>query len=71
MIPTFNEANNVTTLLTSLENLLEPVLGQACELIVVVVDSPDGTAASSKHSSPRTGAAVSRGAAANAARSPP
>jgi dolichol-phosphate mannosyltransferase len=45
VIPTFNEANNVTTLLTSLEKLLEPVLGQAYELIVVDDDSPDGTAA--------------------------
>lgn len=43
VIPTFNEAGNVLTLLASLEALLEPRLGDAFELIVVDDDSPDGT----------------------------
>jgi dolichol-phosphate mannosyltransferase len=43
VIPTYNEAGNILTLLDSLETLLEPVLGEAFELIVVDDDSPDGT----------------------------
>ncbi len=43
VIPTFNEAGNVLTLLASLEALLEPVLGASFELIVVDDDSPDRT----------------------------
>jgi len=45
IIPTYNEAKNVVTLLTALESLLGPVLGESFELIVVDDDSPDGTAA--------------------------
>jgi dolichol-phosphate mannosyltransferase len=43
VLPTFNEAKNVITLLESLEALLEPALGEAYELIVVDDDSSDGT----------------------------
>jgi dolichol-phosphate mannosyltransferase len=43
VLPTFNEAKNILTLLDSLETLLEPVLGDAYELIVVDDDSADGT----------------------------
>jgi len=43
VIPTFNEAGNVLTLLESLEALLAPRLGDAFELIVVDDDSADGT----------------------------
>ncbi|HTQ06300.1 MAG TPA: glycosyltransferase [Polyangiaceae bacterium] len=43
IIPTYNEAGNVLTLLQSLETLLTPVLGDAFELIVVDDDSPDRT----------------------------
>jgi dolichol-phosphate mannosyltransferase len=43
VVPTFNEATNVVTLLTMLEKLLAPVLGDAFEIIVVDDDSPDGT----------------------------
>lgn len=43
IIPTYNEAGNVLTLLDKLEALLEPELGASFELIVVDDDSPDGT----------------------------
>jgi dolichol-phosphate mannosyltransferase len=43
VIPTFNESQNVTALIERLEGLLEPVLGDAYELIVVDDDSPDRT----------------------------
>lgn len=43
VIPTFNESQNVGQLLGQLRGLLEPVLGQAYELIVVDDDSPDKT----------------------------
>jgi len=45
VIPTYNEAKNVATLLGQLEALLTPALGTAFELIVVDDDSPDGTGA--------------------------
>jgi dolichol-phosphate mannosyltransferase len=44
VIPTYNEATNITTLLLALQDLLEPILAEAFELIVVDDDSPDGTA---------------------------
>jgi dolichol-phosphate mannosyltransferase len=43
VLPTFNEAGNIVTMLGALEALLAPVLGDAFELIVVDDDSPDGT----------------------------
>lgn len=43
VIPTYNEAGNIETLLATLEGVLEPVLGTSFELIVVDDDSPDGT----------------------------
>jgi dolichol-phosphate mannosyltransferase len=43
VIPTRNEAVNLRSLVESLEALLEPVLGNAYELIVVDDDSADGT----------------------------
>jgi dolichol-phosphate mannosyltransferase len=43
VIPTYNESNNLPTLIDLLEGLLEPVLGKAYELIVVDDDSPDRT----------------------------
>jgi dolichol-phosphate mannosyltransferase len=43
VIPTRNEAVNLRPLVESLEALLEPVLGDAYELIVVDDDSADGT----------------------------
>ena len=43
VIPTFNESQNVVALIERLEGLLEPVLGDAFELIVVDDDSPDRT----------------------------
>jgi dolichol-phosphate mannosyltransferase len=45
VIPTYNEASNVSPLISALEALLEPALGSAYELIIVDDDSPDGTAA--------------------------
>jgi dolichol-phosphate mannosyltransferase len=43
VIPTFNEAANVETLIGELEALLAPRLAESFELIVVDDDSPDGT----------------------------
>jgi dolichol-phosphate mannosyltransferase len=43
VIPTYNESKNVGPLVRTLTGLLEPVLGQAYELIVVDDDSPDRT----------------------------
>lgn len=43
VIPTFNEARNIESLVTQLEALLTPVLAEAYELIVVDDDSPDRT----------------------------
>src|SRR5687768_4317608 len=43
VIPTFNESQNVVPLIDRLESLLEPLLGDAYELIVVDDDSPDRT----------------------------
>jgi dolichol-phosphate mannosyltransferase len=43
VIPTRNEAVNLGPLIDGLEALLEPVLGEAYELIVVDDDSADGT----------------------------
>ena len=43
VIPTYNESRNIVTLLRELDALLEPVLGDAYELIVVDDDSPDRT----------------------------
>jgi dolichol-phosphate mannosyltransferase len=43
VLPTFNEAPNIVTVLSALERVLEPKLGTAFELIVVDDDSPDGT----------------------------
>lgn len=43
VIPTFNESQNVVPLIERLEGLLQPLLGDAYELIVVDDDSPDRT----------------------------
>jgi dolichol-phosphate mannosyltransferase len=43
IIPTYNESKNVGPLVRTLAGLLDPVLGQAYELIVVDDDSPDRT----------------------------
>lgn len=43
VIPTFNEATNITPLIERLEGLLRPLLGQRFELIVVDDDSRDET----------------------------
>ena len=43
VIPTYNESKNIPVLLGQLEELLDPVLGEAYELIVVDDDSPDLT----------------------------
>jgi dolichol-phosphate mannosyltransferase len=43
VIPTYNEAKNIQTLVVSLQHALAPRLGEAFELIVVDDDSPDGT----------------------------
>jgi dolichol-phosphate mannosyltransferase len=43
VIPTYNESKNVPVLVAELEALLDPVLGEAYELIVVDDDSPDRT----------------------------
>jgi dolichol-phosphate mannosyltransferase len=43
IIPTYNEAKNVVSLLDQLTKLLTPELGDAFELIVVDDDSPDQT----------------------------
>ena len=43
VIPTFNESKNVGVLIGQLEQLFDPVLGEAYELIVVDDDSPDKT----------------------------
>lgn len=43
VIPTYNEAKNIGVLVSQLRGLLEPVLGDAYELIVVDDDSPDRT----------------------------
>jgi dolichol-phosphate mannosyltransferase len=43
VIPTYNEGQNVKSLVLRLEELLDPVLGDAYELIVVDDDSPDRT----------------------------
>jgi dolichol-phosphate mannosyltransferase len=43
VIPTYNEGRNVGDLVAALTALLDPVLGEAYELIVVDDDSPDRT----------------------------
>lgn len=43
VVPTYNEAKNVGTLISELEALLQPVLGESYEIIVVDDDSPDRT----------------------------
>jgi dolichol-phosphate mannosyltransferase len=43
VIPTYNETQNLPSLLDRLDGLLEPVLGDAYELLVVDDDSPDRT----------------------------
>lgn len=43
VIPTFNERNNIGSLIDQLTALLDPVLGDAYELLVVDDDSPDRT----------------------------
>lgn len=43
IIPTYNEAKNVPTLVAQLHACLQPVLGDSYELIVVDDDSPDRT----------------------------
>jgi dolichol-phosphate mannosyltransferase len=43
VIPCYNEARNLAALVSSLEGLLEPILGDSFELIVVDDDSPDRT----------------------------
>jgi dolichol-phosphate mannosyltransferase len=43
VIPTYNEAKNVGVLVSQLQALLEPILGEAYEIIVVDDDSPDRT----------------------------
>jgi dolichol-phosphate mannosyltransferase len=43
VLPTYNEADNIEPLLTELEHVLTPALGDAYELIVVDDDSPDET----------------------------
>ena len=43
VIPTFNERNNIGSLIDQLTALLDPVLGDAYELIIVDDDSPDRT----------------------------
>ena len=42
-VPTLNEAENVGALIERLVELLEPVLGEAYELIIIDDDSPDRT----------------------------
>ena len=43
VVPTFNEAGNITALLLELTAILDPVFGSAYEIIVVDDDSPDLT----------------------------
>lgn len=43
VVPTFNEARNLESLVEQLMRLLEPELGQAFEIIIVDDDSPDRT----------------------------
>ena len=43
IIPTYNEAKNLPTLIAQLDSTLRPVLGDSHELLVVDDDSPDKT----------------------------
>jgi len=43
VVPAFNEAENIASLLQCIYAQLQPVLGEAFEVIVVDDDSPDGT----------------------------
>src|SRR5262245_10333812 len=43
VVPTYNEAENISKLIDELEAVLKPLLGTNYELIVVDDDSPDGT----------------------------
>jgi dolichol-phosphate mannosyltransferase len=43
VVPTFNEAGNITSMVRQLAAILDPALGSAYELIVVDDDSPDRT----------------------------
>ncbi len=43
VLPTYNEAENIKTIVEQLSNLLDTVLPQKYELILVDDDSPDGT----------------------------
>jgi dolichol-phosphate mannosyltransferase len=43
VVPTYNEAANVQSFLTAVQNVLDPILGSEYELVLVDDDSPDRT----------------------------